>query len=132
MSAKWRLGLLAGTALGASIACLASADADDKIEKVVVTAQKRSEDVQKVPISMKALTGNQLDERGVDGFSALQTQVPSLTFGGQVTGGENAITLRGVGSENVTGGGDPGVAYHADGVYLGRTVGIDETRLVHL
>jgi iron complex outermembrane receptor protein len=127
MSAKWRLGLLAGTALGASIACLASAVADDKIEKVVVTAQKRSEDVQKVPISMKALTGNQLDERGVDGFSSLQTQVPSLTFGGQVTGGENAITLRGVGSENVTGGGDPGVAYHADGVYLGRTVGIDET-----
>jgi iron complex outermembrane receptor protein len=128
MSAKWRLGLLAGTALGASIACVASAVADEpKIEKVVVTAQKRSEDVQKVPISMKALTGNQLDERGVDGFSSLQTQVPSLTFGGQVTGGENAITLRGVGSENVTGGGDPGVAYHADGVYLGRTVGIDET-----
>jgi iron complex outermembrane receptor protein len=127
MFAKRRLGLLAGTALGASIACLASAVADDKIEKVVVTAQKRSEDVQKVPISMKALTGNQLDERGVDGFSSLQTQVPSLTFGGQVTGGENAITLRGVGSENVTGGGDPGVAYHADGVYLGRTVGIDET-----
>jgi iron complex outermembrane receptor protein len=76
MSAKWRLGLLAGTALGASIACLASAVADDKIEKVVVTAQKRSEDVQKVPISMKALTGNQLDERGVDGFSSLQTQLP--------------------------------------------------------
>ncbi|MDZ4867677.1 MAG: TonB-dependent receptor [Alphaproteobacteria bacterium] len=127
MSTKWRLGLLAGTALGASVACLSAASADDKIEKVVVTAQKRSEDVQKVPISMKALTGNQLDERGVDGFSALQTQVPSLTFGGQVTGGENAITLRGVGSENVTGGGDPGVAYHADGVYLGRTVGMDET-----
>jgi iron complex outermembrane recepter protein len=128
MAAKWRLALLAGTALGASFAWVASAAADEpKIEKVVVTAQKRAEDVQRVPISMKALTGNQLDERGVDGFSSLQTQVPSLTFGGQVTGGENAITLRGVGSENVTGGGDPGVAYHADGVYLGRTVGIDET-----
>lgn len=97
------------------------------IEKVTVTAQKRSEDVQKVPISMKALTGNQLDERGVDGFASLKNQVPSLTFGGQVTGGENAITLRGVGSENVTGGGDPGVAYHTDGVYKGRTVGVDET-----
>lgn len=97
------------------------------IEKVTVTAQKRSEDVQKVPISMKALTGNQLDERGVDGFASLKNQVPSLTFGGQVTGGENAITLRGVGSENVTGGGDPGVAYHTDGVYLGRTVGVDDT-----
>lgn len=127
MSAELRLGLLATTALGAWLAFGTAALADDKIEKVVVTAQKRSEDVQKVPISMKALTGGDLDDRGVDGFSSLQTQVPSLTFGGQVTGGENAITLRGVGTENITGGGDPGVAYHADGVYLGRTVGIDET-----
>jgi len=127
MSAKLRIVLTASSALVGVFGPTAAALADEQIERVTVTAQKRLEDVQKVPISMKALTGNQLDERGVDGFQSLQTQVPSLTFGGQVTGGENAITLRGVGSENVTGGGDPGVAYHADGVYLGRTVGIDET-----
>lgn len=126
MSVNLRVVLLAGSALAGSL-CAAPVFADAKIEKVVVTAQKRLEDVQKVPISVKALTGDQLDERGINGFADLKYQVPSLTFGGQVTGGENFITLRGVGNENLTGGGDPGVAYHSDGVYLGRTVGVDET-----
>ncbi len=130
MSKTFRLGLLAQSSMFVLLSFMPAHAADQSegpIEKVTVTAQKRLEDVQKVPISMKALTGNQLEERGIDGFAALKYQVPSLTFGGQVTGGENAITLRGVGSENVTGGGDPGVAYHADGVYIGRTVGVDET-----
>lgn len=126
MSVNLRVVLLAGAAV-AGAAGSVPAYADGPIERVVVTAQKRLEDVQKVPISMKALTGNQLDERGINGFADLKYQVPSLTFGGQVTGGENFITLRGVGNENLTGGGDPGVAYHSDGVYLGRTVGVDES-----
>lgn len=124
MSKTQRLVLLAGSA---AIALCATAKAEEAIEKVTVTAQKRLEDSQKVPISMKALTGTQLDERGINGFADLKYQVPSLTFGGQVTGGENFVTLRGVGNENLTGGGDPGVAYHSDGVYLGRTVGVDES-----
>jgi iron complex outermembrane receptor protein len=124
MSVTLRNGLLAGTAV---LALATSALAAETIEKVVVTAQKRSQDVQKVPISMSVLTGTQLDDRGIDGFAALKNQTPSLTFGAGVTGGENAITLRGVGSENVTGGGDPGVAVHSDGIYLGRTVGVEQT-----
>jgi iron complex outermembrane receptor protein len=124
MSNVVRSGLLAGTAV---VALVSSALAAETIEKVVVTAQKRSQDVQKVPISMSVLTGSQLDDRGVSSFSALQNQSPSLSFGAGVTGGESAITMRGVGTENVTGGGDPGVALHLDGIYVGRTAGIDQT-----
>ena len=122
MSRYIRNGLLAGSAV---LALTASAIGAETIEKVVVTAQKRSQDVQKVPISMSVLTGTQLDDRGIDSFSALKNQAPSLSFGAGVTGGESAITMRGVGTENVTGGGDPGVALHTDGVYIGRTAGID-------
>ena len=124
MSRYIRNGLLAGSAV---LALTASAIGAETIEKVVVTAQKRSQDVQKVPISMSVLTGTQLDDRGIDSFSALKNQAPSLSFGAGVTGGESAITMRGVGTENVTGGGDPGVALHTDGVYIGRTAGIDQT-----
>jgi len=124
MSRYVRNGLLAGTAV---LALTASAVGGETIEKVVVTAQKRSQDVQKVPISMSVLTGSQLDDRGVSSFSSLKNQTPSLSFGAGVTGGESAITMRGVGTENVTGGGDPGVALHLDGIYVGRTAGIDQT-----
>ena len=124
MSQYVRNGLLASTAF---LALTASAISAETIEKVIVTAQKRSQDVQKVPISMSVLTGTQLDDRGVTSFSSLKNQTPSLSFGAGVTGGESAITMRGVGTENVTGGGDPGVALHTDGVYVGRTAGIDQT-----
>jgi iron complex outermembrane receptor protein len=100
---------------------------DRIIERITVTAERRAADVQKVPIAITAITGEQLDTRGVDGFEDLKYQVPSLSFGGQVTGGENFITLRGVGNENLTGGGDSGVAYHTDGVYLGRNVAVDKS-----
>jgi iron complex outermembrane recepter protein len=105
-----------------------TAQAQDRvIERITVTAERRAADVQKVPIAITAITGDQLDVRGVDGFEDLKFQVPSLSFGGQVTGGENFITLRGVGNENLTGGGDSGVAYHTDGVYLGRNVAVDKS-----
>jgi len=42
-----------------------------------------------------------------------------------VTGGENVITLRGIGSQNTTSGGDSPVAYNVDGVYLARTTAVD-------
>ncbi|MGH7018042.1 MAG: TonB-dependent receptor, partial [Caulobacteraceae bacterium] len=55
----------------------------------------------------------------------LSQRVPSLRFGAGVTGGENVITMRGLGSQNTTPGGDSPVAYNVDGVYLQRTTAID-------
>jgi iron complex outermembrane receptor protein len=121
MRARIGIALLGGVAA----ACLSAGDALAQIETVVVTAEKRTEDQQKVPIAITALGGDDLDSHGTIGFKELSAEVPSLRFGAGVTGGENVITMRGLGSQNTTPGGDSPVAYSVDGVYLQRTTSID-------
>ena len=95
------------------------------VGELIVTAEHREENVQKVPIPITAVEGAMLEKQGVVGFAELGTRVPSLRFGGGVTGGENVITMRGLGSQNTTPGGDSPVAYNIDGVYVQRTTSID-------
>ncbi|MDB5465799.1 MAG: TonB-dependent receptor, partial [Phenylobacterium sp.] len=109
----------------ANAATAAPASQPNTIEELIVTAQKREENAQTVPIALTALSGESLERRGIIGFQDLGTQVPSLRFGSGVTGGENVITLRGIGSQNTTSGGDSPVAYNLDGVYLARTTSVD-------
>ncbi|RAK60257.1 hypothetical protein DJ021_10795 [Phenylobacterium hankyongense] len=109
----------------ANAATAAPATPPNTIEELIVTAQKREESAQTVPIALTALSGESLERQGVVGFQDLGTQVPSLRFGSGVTGGENVITLRGIGSQNTTSGGDSPVAYNLDGVYLARTTSVD-------
>ena len=123
-----RTWLLAGAGAAAltSGARAAEAPADNTtLTEVVVTAQHREEDVQKVPIPISAVDGAVLEKQGVTGFKELGLRVPSLRFGSGVTGGENVITMRGLGSQNTTPGGDSPVAYNVDGVYVQRTTSID-------
>lgn len=95
------------------------------VETVVVTAERREEVSQKVAIPLTALDGAALDSKGITSFADLGTRVPSLRFGAGVTGGENVITMRGVGSQNTTPGGDSPVAYSVDGVTLQRSTSVD-------
>ena len=98
---------------------------NDQIETVVVTAQKRAQNSQNVPIALTAVAGSELDTQGITGFEQLGERVPSLRFGAGVTGGENVITMRGLGSQNTTPGGDSPVAYSVDGVTLQRSTSVD-------
>jgi len=128
---KSRAVLLAGAGVVAlSLGAGAARAADDAaraniLSELVVTAEHREENVQKVPIPITAVEGAMLEKQGVVGFAELGTRVPSLRFGGGVTGGENVITMRGLGSQNTTPGGDSPVAYNIDGVYVQRTTSID-------
>ena len=90
------------------------------LEEIVVTAQKRAESVQDVPITIAAFSESQLENSGFDSISDLTMMSPSMQFGnfGPVT----FVTMRGIGNENTTAGGDPGVAMHLDGIYMGRPV----------
>lgn len=117
------LGSAALTAL--LIAPAAQAQQSGGIETVIVTAEKRAEDAQKVPIAMSTISGDSLDSQGIVGFEDLSARVPSLRFGAGVTGGEHVVTLRGLGSQNTTSGGDSPVAYSVDGVYQARTTAVD-------
>ena len=91
------------------------------LDEVITTARKRTEKTQDVPIAISALNEKALEESGFDGVEDLATMVPSLQFG--TFGPTTFLNIRGIGSENTTGGSDPGVALHVDGVYVGRPVG---------
>lgn len=95
----------------------AEAEAGSDNTEIIVTAQRRSESLQDVPISITALTGATLAAAGIQDTERLSTLTPGLLVQRSVVG---KISIRGVGNENYTISGDPGVAVHSDGVYVAR------------
>lgn len=112
--------LFCSTALAFVLAAVAT-PAQAQIDEIVVTAQKRSESAQRVPLAITALDEETLTEVGFDGFEDLSRITPGLQLG--TFGPWAFVNLRGIGQENNTAGGDPGVALHYDGIYIGRPVG---------
>lgn len=94
-----------------------------QLDDIVVTAQKRSENLQKVPVSITALTADALETRQIQNVVDLQTQVPSLIVGQYY--GASLITLRGISTGVTSGSEDPSVATHINGVYQPRSRSID-------
>jgi outer membrane receptor protein involved in Fe transport len=98
---KHRNPLAPGRRLVASlaIACCpaaAMADEDAQLPSITITAQKRSEDMIKVPISAMAMDQATLDEQGVKDVADLQRLVPGLAFGASDDAGDTNIAIRGI------------------------------------
>jgi iron complex outermembrane receptor protein len=114
---------LAGTHLRAQTSAQAGASSSSTeatLTEVVVTAQKRSESIQKVPIAVTAFTGAQLQERAIVDIASLSSVVPNLNFGTYI--GQALINIRGVGLSNGVGASAVGaVALNLDGVYVQRS-----------
>ena len=71
------------------------------VKTIVVTAQKRSEDLQDVPVSVAAIGAEQLDELNIDTFEDYLEQLPTVTAGGNGPG-QNTIYIRGLASTTPT------------------------------
>ena len=97
------------------------------LEEVIVTARKREENVQQVPISISAFSGERLEFLGVEDLADLDRVTPNLQFDGTaaVSGSSVASTvfIRGIGQTDFTLNSDPGVGIYLDGVYIARSVG---------
>jgi iron complex outermembrane recepter protein len=97
----------------------APAATDDRaIETVVVTAQRREENLQSVPLSVSAFSAAQIKARGLTDASRLETSVPGFTFGR--SGVDARPAIRGVRTENVGVNGDTTIGFFIDGVYQSR------------
>ncbi len=94
-----------------------AAPAFAQIEEVVVTAQKKSEDIQSVPIAVSAFTSQDMAAHQIMGFKDLQFSVPNVTFTHGNFGPSN-FQIRGIGSAAVATSGDAGVSINEDDVYL--------------
>ena len=92
------------------------------LEEVVVTARKRSENLQEVPMAVSSFSAAQLRAAQVDGILDLERMTPNVTLtetGGLVAGAIQ-VFIRGIGNDA---GFDQGVGIYADDVYLNRTTG---------
>ena len=119
--------ILKNTSLGLS-ACLLllsqpttakADDADDNLglEEIVVTAQKREESLSDVPISIVALSGQELSSMNIYKMEDLQYKVPNLQI--NETGVNTQIFIRGIGT-GTNQGFEQSVGMYVDGVYYGR------------
>ena len=124
------LGALALTGPGAfaqSSNNAAAAEAPAVLEEVTVTARKRSENLQDVPISISALTTADLETRGIENLAGVAHFAPNLQIDSTaaVSGSSVASTIfiRGIGQTDFTLNSDPGVGVYLDGVYVARSVG---------
>jgi outer membrane receptor protein involved in Fe transport len=93
---KFARTLLSGVALCAISLPAVAADSDSSgIAEIVVTAQKRSEKLQDVPIAIEAMTGDTLKELNVENFDDVAKYLPNVTMGGSGPG-QSEIYMRGL------------------------------------
>ena len=92
-------------------------------EEIIVTAERREENILKVPMSMTALNDTKIEELGIQNFMDLEQLVPGLQFGDVNEQQGHGTTMRGMGTAR--GGGNAGVdisrdeavATYVDGVF---------------
>jgi len=112
--------VVSGTALGAA----ADTPASGGLEEVVVTANRRAENLQTVPLSITAFSGEALAEQGIVDLKGLTERTPGFTMG-EFNPGQTQLYVRGIGSNEDGAGGDQSVVVFIDEVYIGRSAGQD-------
>lgn len=96
-----------------------------RVEEVYVTARKREESVQDIPISISAFSASDLRAAGIRGLADMEGIVPGLNMGGGGNGVKKDSNpfIRGVGQRETKVTLDPAVGTYVDGIYLARTAG---------
>ncbi len=117
---------LMGAAVGAPAAAAPQADppaaastGSAGLEEIVVTAQKRQQSLQEVPISISVVAGASIESGSIKGFEDLDESVPNLFIARSP--GADAIYMRGIGSGAGSPSLDQSVAMFVDGIYAGRS-----------
>ncbi len=90
------------------------------LEEVVVTANRRAESIQEVPMSVTAFTSEFFKDTGVRNLADLEQYTPSLKIVSGSDSSQQSIRIRGIGSVGSNAGIDPSVGTFIDGVYQGR------------
>jgi iron complex outermembrane receptor protein len=133
-----RLGLRRGAALAVAGAMfvssgVAAAATTEGLEEIVVTAEKRSENLQNVPIAITAFTAEAMRSRGITDLHGLSSLTPNVNLdGGAPFSGDSSVlsaSIRGIGQDDFAFNLDPGVGVYLDGVYLARTIGANQNLL---
>jgi iron complex outermembrane receptor protein len=130
-SARGALNLRARLLVGASAMIMSAtptlmqpafAQSSAGVEDIIVTAQRREEQAQNVPIAITAIGATQLERQGVTNVIELQSAVPGLNYT-RAVGTYGLPFIRGIGTTSQGGGIENPVATYIDGVYIFSTAG---------
>ncbi len=114
-----QISWLIGTAL-VSVSGMASAQTNRDMDEVIVTAQKRAENVQDVPIAIQVLNTETLESLAADNIGDIDAFIPGLEVrNGSPT--QPRFAIRGILTEDFGVGTDPAVGVYVDGVYAARS-----------
>lgn len=98
-----------------------------QLQEVVVTAERRSENIQNVPIAVTAFTAEALASRNLTDVHSLSNLTPgvNLDAGAPFSGDHSVLSasIRGIGQDDFAFNLNPGVGVYLDGVFLARTIG---------
>lgn len=98
-----------------------AANEDISLEEIVVTAQKREQNLQDVPISVQVVDGKFLDDRNINKMSELTKVSPGFTFAESSSDSGKGMMIRGVGSHSFSRGMDQSVGVVVDNVIANST-----------
>jgi len=119
---------LSGSTLGLGVAqaqgvvgAPVAAPAEENVSKVVVTARRREETLQDVPVSVTAFSADQLSKQAVPDVTALALALPNTTLkASRATNSTLTAFIRGVGQADPLAGFESGVGIYIDDIYLAR------------
>ncbi len=92
------------------------------LEEIFVTATRRVQSLQHVPVSVTAIGGDRIQADAISTIEDVALETPNFTFT-QFNIGEPEYFIRGIGNTNDSAGSDPAVGTFIDDVYIGRTGG---------
>jgi iron complex outermembrane receptor protein len=90
------------------------------VGEVIVTAQRRSENLQKVPLAVTVATQQVLQDNNINNAQFLDEVIPSLTFKQGTANVNSTLSVRGIGTQSFSSGAEPSVSTVVDGVVYGR------------
>ena len=96
------------------------------LEDIVVTARKRSESTQDVPVAVTAISAQQIERYDLTSLEKVSASTPQFTIGRAASGSGATLVLRGIGSNTTSIGIEQSVAVIMDGVYYGQGRVINE------
>lgn len=124
MNKKTSLKVVAVSTLGVSLALTSETGFSQVLEEVLVTARKRQENLQQVPMAISAVTAQDIAEAGLMRLQDITQLVPNMTYLEPTTNRFTNITLRGISSGGGLGN-DPALGVYIDEVYIGRDSGFN-------
>ncbi|MEP7242828.1 MAG: TonB-dependent receptor [Gammaproteobacteria bacterium] len=116
--------------IAAGLSLTATAALSQELQEVVVTAQKREQNIQNVPIAITAFTSETLSSKGISDVNQLGNLTPNVNLDSSAPfSGDSSVlsaSIRGIGQDDFAFNLDPGVGVYLDGVYLARTIGANQ------